>query len=53
GQIDLIVNRTDMRSMLATLIDYGTTKWEGYRVAESTDVTDVTGPAEAESAPDA
>lgn len=29
GQIDLIVNRKEMRSMLARLIDYGTTTWEG------------------------
>ena len=30
GQIDLIVNRKEMRPMLAKLIDYGTSSWEGY-----------------------
>jgi len=40
GQIDLVVNRMDMRSKLATLIDYGTSSWDGYGAAETTDLPD-------------
>lgn len=31
GQLDRIVSRVEMRSILAKLIDYGTCTWEGYR----------------------
>ena len=30
GQVDRIVSRDDLRDELATLIDYGTARWEGY-----------------------
>ena len=41
GQLDAIVDRVEMRSTLALLIDYGTTTWSGYgpfgREAEGAD----------------
>ena len=50
GQIDAIVRRDEMRSALASYIDYGTYAWEGYGpVTEASPVVDAEPAADSEA----
>ena len=50
GQIDAIVRRDEMRSALASYIDYGTYAWEGYGpVTEASPVVDAKPAADSEA----